>query len=894
MLKRIILILLILNGLINCVSSQLVDQGDIELRSIYERNSTSKGLNSAKNNPDSIREVLLHSEKLLINKEKDDIKKINSYKYLYYLYGTLNDKNGQNRCMQRLKFLVEKTEKYSVYLDMAEIEANKIFDSHNANDALKIYMDVEKILKAKNKNGLLCQLYFKISDLYSKQLNHSLAIRYLLKAQDIAEEIENNAIKAETYFTIAKYYCKEKVVEKSSNYLTKSREYYIQSNSEENLAITDIVQGEIYIHQKEYKKAIIQLENAIKILDNYNNYANIATAYEDLGVCYENLDKNDLALSNYQKSLALRIDKNDIANIPNSNIRIGKYYSKIKEIDSAEKYFIAAFNSSISGRDMAMLNISAMELSKLYKKLKNYEKAYKYFAIANEYYDDITNQNSGKEVAQAEMEYSYEKERNFTKEIEQNHEELLKRNKLIIILTSILGSIILVMLIIMIWLYRKQIIKNKQINCQNEELKSTKNELLKQTRILATKNKELEKLSIVARQTDNSIFVTDTEGNILWLNEAFVKNSGFGVEEYLKDHKYSIFKASGNPVIRETYKQVLETKHAVTYTSKSKTKDGRNVWIQTNLSPAVNDKGEIDRLIAVCSDITELKIAQNKIDEKNKEINESLKYAKKIQDSIQPMKIFLNTVLNEYFIINIPKNIVSGDFYWVDYKNDCTIIAVADCTGHGIPGGFMSMLGQVTLTHIISSSNNLTAAKILNELRTRNIKLLHQRGKIGENQDGMDASICIIDNKNRKLNYAGAYSYAYLLRKGKPDEKILKLHEEKMIKLRISEEKNVFLVCFKPDRMPVGIHSKDNIPFRDINIEFQKDDILYMTTDGFSDQFGGINCKKLHSNAVEEKFIEYCQLSMQRQEEKIIQFYEEWKGDNEQIDDIQIIGIKLE
>jgi PAS domain S-box-containing protein len=433
--------------------------------------------------------------------------------------------------------------------------------------------------------------------------------------------------------------------------------------------------------------------------------------------------------------------------------------------------------------------------------------------------------------------------------------------------------------------YLKQVRTNKRLRLQTKLLERKSRQLEKNYR-------DTEKLSIAASQTDNVVVLSDLDGNITWINEAFVKHSGFSIESYLKMHDGNVFNAAYNFDLRSFYDKIKETKRSVSFTVKVENMKGGN-WMQAVLTPALDKDGNITQIIAAYSDITALKEAQEKIEIQNLEIRQSLDYAKKIQDAIKPMKIFADAVLNDYFLVNMPKNIVSGDFYWIDYRKGCTLIAVADCTGHGIPGGFMSMLGQVTLSNVIAKSNSLKPDSILNEMRIRIIKLLHQRGKIGEPQDGMDLSLCVINNSEGVLSFAGAYSYTYLVRNGSPDEEIVNLSKQGRIKLNYSPDKPAFIIYFKPDRMPIGIHTKDSIPFSQISVKIQKGDKIYMTTDGFSDQFGGELCKKLHTSAVERILLKISSLPIHEQKKELESFITAWKGKNDQVDDILIFGVEL-
>ena len=153
--------------------------------------------------------------------------------------------------------------------------------------------------------------------------------------------------------------------------------------------------------------------------------------------------------------------------------------------------------------------------------------------------------------------------------------------------------------------------------------------------------------------------------------------------------------------------------------------------------------------------------------------------------------------------------------------------------------------------------------------------------------------MCVINHSEKLLSFAGAYSFTYLVRKGIPNEEIINLAKEGRIKLNFPPDKNSFLIYFKPDKMPIGIHTKDNIPFSQIDIKFQKGDIIYMTTDGFSDQFGGENCKKLHTSAVEKMFLKISSLPMPEQKRELETFITDWKGNNDQVDDILIFATEL-
>jgi serine phosphatase RsbU (regulator of sigma subunit) len=258
---------------------------------------------------------------------------------------------------------------------------------------------------------------------------------------------------------------------------------------------------------------------------------------------------------------------------------------------------------------------------------------------------------------------------------------------------------------------------------------------------------------------------------------------------------------------------------------------------------------------------------RNEIAVKNDEITSSIRYAKSIQSAVLPPGHLLKNLLTNYFILFKPKEIVSGDFYFFDYKQDKMIIAAVDCTGHGVPGAFMSLLG-LSILNDISSEGIYSSDVILNRLRTRVIQALHQEEFDDENRDGMDISLVVWDLKTNELQYSGAYNPLYIVRNGK-------------------------LIEYKPDRMTLGIQSKLDQPFKSHKVKLQKDDIFYLFTDGFADQISGHFNKKMTKLKFKQFLTSIYELDMQEQEKKLEEFYNDWKTGYEQVDDVLVMGFRV-
>ena len=260
---------------------------------------------------------------------------------------------------------------------------------------------------------------------------------------------------------------------------------------------------------------------------------------------------------------------------------------------------------------------------------------------------------------------------------------------------------------------------------------------------------------------------------------------------------------------------------------------------------------------------------RDQISTKNEKINSSIKYARRIQKAVMPSADYLNKILPDYFIFNKPRDIVSGDFYWVGQNNNKLIVVAADSTGHGVPGAFMSMLGISLLNEVTGKDIKIGAAMILNELRTKIKISLKQTGEKDEQKDGFDMAICLIDLEKRKMEFAGAYNPLYLIRGNK-------------------------LIEIKADKMPVGIHIKEKKNFTTHETDLQSGDHIYLFSDGYTDQFGGEKNQKFKAKRFKDLLLNIQGESLELQKEKLSETFENWRGKEEQVDDVLVFGVKID
>ncbi|MCK4852777.1 MAG: SpoIIE family protein phosphatase [Bacteroidales bacterium] len=263
----------------------------------------------------------------------------------------------------------------------------------------------------------------------------------------------------------------------------------------------------------------------------------------------------------------------------------------------------------------------------------------------------------------------------------------------------------------------------------------------------------------------------------------------------------------------------------------------------------------------------EIQRQKDEIAEQKKEIMDSIYYARRIQKAVLPDDHLANKNMPEHFVLYLPRDIVSGDFYWIAEKDDKTLFAAADCTGHGVPGAFMSMLGMSYLKEIVNKSKRLSSARILDRLRNHVKATLSQSTKGGQ-QDGMDIALCILDKDRKSLQYSGAFNPLYLIRNGGLSE-------------------------YKPDLMPIGIYIRKEKPFKNHNIKTVKGDCYYIFSDGYQDQFGGETRKKFLARSFKKLLLSIHNKPMPEQREILYETLKQWMEGYEQVDDILVVGFRI-
>ncbi len=437
--------------------------------------------------------------------------------------------------------------------------------------------------------------------------------------------------------------------------------------------------------------------------------------------------------------------------------------------------------------------------------------------------------------------------------------------------------------------------QKKEIEDHTKKLKLNQIELETKTRNLELLNKEQKRLSVVAKLTNDSVLILDEQGHFEWWNHGFTELFYYRYEKY-KNSSFKIKQQKLRPDITKAIKNYSRDKGRISYTSHETFENGEEIWFQTTINPVLDDNGFIYRFVVIDINMTDIKLSERKIREQrtnlldykkqldylkkentwqNKIIEEgyksmdaSIQYANKIQNVFLPFKNEIDKIFPKNFVLNNPKDIISGDFYWLEKTENKTIIAVADSTGHGIPGGFMTTFGISLLKEIIYKAEKLEANIILNNLREQTIFNFNKITNSKKNIDNIDISLCIIDHKKGELQYAGS------------NQPIITI---------INKE----LTTWKPDRIPINGNHKKGTSFKNNKIKIKSGDKIYLFTDGYHDQFGGLMNNKFYIGKFKKLIFSIHEKEMQKQKNILINEFYKWKGENFRVDDILIVGLTI-
>jgi tetratricopeptide (TPR) repeat protein/serine phosphatase RsbU (regulator of sigma subunit) len=603
-----------------------------------------------------------------------------------------------------------------------------------------------------------------------------------------------------------------------------------------------------YYFQGDYPEAIDAWQQALSIFESENDKRGMSNMMNNLGAVYNNFGDDAQALELYLRSLEVSEEINDTLRTLTALINIGLIYQKKTQThDKALDYYLKALPLSEVIGDQDAIGTAAVNLGTIYYNMGEYDEALSYYEKSLDAYEQS---GSGYvSFALTNIGKVYARRGDFQRAIDfQNHayEIAEERDAKLYMVQTLLGLAETYKdqgnTLTSLGYYRraKDIAENigaiyeleiaydgmatsfSELSNYTEAYKSLVELIRVKDTIFSEKNQE----QLNALQIQYETEVLERENQILKrdidLSEAKEKQQKLIIYLFILGFVFAIFFIGmlyrSNRIKRKTNAELEE----------------KNILIT----------------------------------EQKNEITDSIQYARRIQHAMLPPGDYISSVLPERFILFRPRDIVSGDFYWITEKEGKIICAVADCTGHGVPGAFMSMLGIAFLNEIVSKQTTVHAGNILNDLRSKLMKSLRQTDHSSQVLDGIDLALIILDLPHNYLEYAGAMNPLFMFRGGE-------------------------LIEHQADKMPIGYHINMAQPFTNHKIPIKEGDVLYAFSDGFVDQFGGPKGKKIMMSNFKRMLEQIHDQSMEEQKLFLEKYLDDWMTEYNQIDDILVVGIRI-
>lgn len=627
------------------------------------------------------------------------------------------------------------------------------------------------------------------------------------------------------------------------------------SKSDTITAAAHSIKGVAYYFKADYPKAISELDSALAIESKLNRKAKMAKIYSNLANVHNNLSEYDKSLSYSIKSLDIWKGLKQKIEVAMSLYEIGNTYRHLKEHEKAIKYFEEALQIAIEEKDQRGIAACHSNLGNCYQMLKQFDKAQEHLETNLKI---VTELNLPIEIATAYnnlgilfmAKKDYATSYNYHKKAEKIRKE--KNNK-----NGLLNSY---MNLARVLFYLKRYNESEKYALEGFDMaqkQSNKKMTLTLARVLYENYNAQNKYKEAFKFLELHSKMQDSVMNVEKVNKINELEAQFQNEK--KALEIDNLKQKEELQQEEIDKQNMQ-KLALAIGF------GLTGVLAFVILSGYRRKKHDNELITLQKH--EVEIQKELIQEKHKEITDSINYAERIQKSFMASEDSFKNNLNDYFIFFKPKDIVSGDFYWSEKTaNDYFYLCAADSTGHGVPGAIMSILNITCLENALKEGIS-EPSEILNHTRTNIIERLKKDGSTDGGKDGMDCALLRFDLTNKRLKFSMANNPVWVIKNGNLEE-------------------------HKPDKMPVGKHEKQHYSFSQKEIDLNTGDLIYIFTDGYADQFGGPKGKKFMYKQLKELLLSICHLSMYEQREKLKTALIEWKNHLEQVDDICVIGIKI-
>lgn len=699
-------------------------------------------------------------------------------------------------------------------------------DFQNAADnfkvALSLYTEIGDLKEIGEINFRLGDANLDLGNLDKSIHYYFTSIENSLKASDTIQIMNSYHSLGITYYYLGNYdsslYAFEQQYDLSTAY---KKDESVISRSLSAL-------GTINYSRGNYSEALTYALESLQLSESKKEVEGICRSLINVGNIYKDMNSDSLALKYYNDALVLlpENEKNNKSAVYNN---IGIIYQNQNQFDLAKQNYLKALNLSIEVSDSAGMQSKYINLGSVSTSQKNYSEAINYYSSALQIAE---RRNDVKRIANIHINIAdLQVDQNRTSSALANYQKAMQIN-------NQLGSKEL-QRDIFSGMSRAYKINGNFENALDyyEKYSITKDSLLNEDSQNAFAEMQT-KYETDKKQQEIELLNTEKD-----LQDAKIKR-----DKLFRNFTLG-FLAFVLLFLAFAFRQLRIIRN------KNELLRERNYEIQFQKEEIENKSLEIEK-------------QRDIVVKQKEEITDSIYYARRIQKAILPRDTYVEEIMPDHFILFRPRDIVSGDFYWIRKVGNKLITIAADCTGHGVPGAFMSMLGISFLNEIISEAHIPEAHEILNHLRSSVKSTLDQTGKADEAKDGMDVALCIVDFDKMELQYAGAYNPLYIYRR---------------------EE----LMETKADKMPIGIYIKEKESFTQHTFPIQKGDTFYIFSDGYVDQFGGENKRKFMAKPFKYLLSTIQDKSMLEQKEILEKNLDEWKGDLEQVDDIIVIGVRI-
>ena len=757
--------------------------------------------------------------------------------------------------------------------------------------AIEYYQKALNVYRELNDRKGIANNIGNMGDILYYQSNYSKALKLYQEALTIDEEIGNKKGIANNLGNIGNIFYYRNDYTKALHYYEKTLEIQKSINNTNGIANSFINIGNIYSYQENYNKALEYYQKAMTKYKEVNNKIGLALVLGNIGIVYSNRNNYNIAIEYYQKALEINMKIDNQRGRAYNLIELAELSCKLRRIDNALLYVRKGLAIAKNIGSLKIQENAYSCLSDIYEEKRLFHKAIEYKDSVIHVNDSIFSIERTKAIAEMEVRYETEKKEKQileqvielrTNQIEIQRgkiEKEEKKNQRNIFISGFIFLSFFVLLILHQYhqklkinnLLRKQ---KKKLICTNDLLSQTNEELAVSLETVSMQSRQIkeseEKLKTLSNSAKDVIILVDNDEKISMWNKAAQKTFGYTKEEVIHKNIHDLI----TPV---KYRNIAHKSFAsFRLTGKgnaiNKTlelegirKNGEAFPIELSLS-AINTRGQWSAL-GIIRDISERKKyekylidSKKRIEQLYKDLTDNINYAKALQQTLLTSEHKIRKYLNDYFMMFLPRNQVSGDFYYVNKYDRYLIIAVADSTGHGVSGGFLTVLGITYLHEIISNKNY--APEVILELFREKIKRTFRN----KNNDGYDIALCVIDTETNVLEFAGAFNPLWIIR----NEKLMEI---------------------KATRNPIGTYLKE-VQFKKKSIQLEDNDLLYMFTDGYIDQFGSSNNKKFKTKRLRELIVNISGLSMNEQKSMLKTVFEEWKAGYEQTDDVTIFGLR--